>query len=115
MTYGHALELLARCACGLVAPFRNDDTGAPECRTCYETKPHWIRIERDHSDTDLLVGPYATEAAAEEALEHSLLIDDLCATDCLDAYVVPNPDAYPLDSRVDITPHVIYSGSEPSA
>lgn len=38
MTYGHALHLLARCACGAIASFRYDSgprEGEPCCKKCY--------------------------------------------------------------------------------
>lgn len=51
----------------------------------------WILIERDHYDgvtNDLWIGPYPGEDVAELALEHALLIEDLCQENCLDATMV---------------------------
>lgn len=46
----------------------------------------WVVIEREH-DEPLYVGPYASDSDAMHALDHSLLIDGLCETDALDAYI----------------------------
>lgn len=49
----------------------------------------FIIIERE-MDCDLAI-EYPTTAAAEEALENSIFIDDLVETDCLDSYISTGP------------------------
>lgn len=49
----------------------------------------YVYIEREFSE-DLAVS-YLNWEEAEEALNNSLFIDGLCEEDCLDAYVVENP------------------------
>lgn len=60
-----------------------DHGGVVENRT-------YILIDRENNP-DLAI-LYPSSAQAEEALEHSDLIDGLCEEDCLDAWVHQEPD-----------------------
>ena len=63
---------------------------------------HWVHIEREN-DRDALVGPYATKADANHAMEHALLIDSLCEADAVEVWLrhsIPAADAATLDVHV---------------
>lgn len=48
----------------------------------------FVHIERDN-DPDVLIGPYPTGDAAEQALNHALLVQGLCEEDASDCYIEP--------------------------
>lgn len=50
-----------------------------------ETGPFWVYIQGDEMQ-DAWVGPYATEDAANYALDHSSLVDMLCAENATECY-----------------------------
>ena len=49
--------------------------------------PWWVYIQRDHSDTDLAVGPYPDQESATLAMNEALLITGFCEEDCLDCWI----------------------------
>lgn len=63
----------------------------------------WVRIEREHQEKDLWVGPYPDEESATRAMEDSLLIDGFCEEDALDCSIA---DGQPTetDEQVIIDP-----------
>jgi hypothetical protein len=48
--------------------------------------PWWVQIERQDA-SDLAVGPYPNETAAELAMSDALLIDGFCEQNALDCFV----------------------------
>lgn len=60
-----------------------------------QTEPWWVFFERQYRP-DLAVGPYADQAAADQAVDHDSLIDALACEDCLDCWTEqgPVPDGF---------------------
>lgn len=79
---------------------------------------HYVLIDRLHSD-DLAVC-YPSHAAADDAIQRSEFIDELCERDCVDAYVAPtapsgytivyppeHPDPHPDEALTTISQNIL--------